>query len=95
MKETNISEKFDSNNYHFNPDSKFGVKVFKNKCDSVNDYMNLSPSDSLSLIKDIINEVKNVNGDFISVWHNESLNFQDRWSGWEGVYKEMIKYAIK
>ena len=24
-----------------NPDSKFGVKVFKNKCDSVNDYMNL------------------------------------------------------
>jgi len=24
-----------------NPDTKFGVKVFKNKCDSVNDYMNL------------------------------------------------------
>ena len=62
---------------------------------TLNDYMNLSPSDSLSLIKDIINEVKNVNGDFISVWHNESLNFQDRWSGWKGVYEEMIKYAIK
>ena len=62
---------------------------------TLNDYMNLSPSDSLSLIKDIINEVKNVNGDFISVWHNESLNFQDRWSGWQGVYEEMIKYAIK
>jgi len=25
MKETNISEKFDTNNYHFNPDSKFGI----------------------------------------------------------------------
>ena len=25
MKETNISEKFDTNNYHFNPDSKFGT----------------------------------------------------------------------
>jgi len=62
---------------------------------TLNDYMNLSPSESLSLIKEIINEVKNVNGDFISIWHNESLNFQDRWSGWKGVYEEMIKYAIK
>ena len=62
---------------------------------TLKDYMNLSPSESLSLIKDIINEVKNVNGKFISIWHNESLNFSDRWLGWENIYSEMIKYAIK
>jgi len=62
---------------------------------TLNDYMNLSSSESLSLIKCIINEVKNVNGQFISIWHNESLNFKGRWLGWENVYKDMIKYAIK
>ena len=62
---------------------------------TLNDYMNLSPQDSLTLIKDIVDEVKNVNGNFISIWHNESLNFQDRWAGWENIYEEMIKYAIK
>jgi len=62
---------------------------------TLNDYMNLSPTESLSLIKEVIDEVKNVNGNFISIWHNESLNFKDRWLGWENIYEAMINYAIK
>ena len=62
---------------------------------TLNDYMNLSPDESISLIKDMIKQVKKVHGKFTSIWHNESLYFEDRWSGWENVYEEMIKYAIK
>ena len=47
----------------------------------------------LDEIKNIINQVKSVNGTFISLWHNESLSDQKRWKGWRRVYEEMIKYA--
>ena len=62
---------------------------------SLNDYLKLDPKKSLVLIKTIIRSIKSVNGTFISIWHNESLNFSGRWLGWENVYSEMIKYAIK
>jgi len=35
--------------------------------------------------------VKNVNGTFISVWHNESLSDRDIWKGWKLVYEKMLK----
>ena len=40
-------------------------------------YLNLDPKDAISKIYNLINEVKYVNGTFTSVWHNQSLFFEN------------------
>ena len=40
------------------------------------DYMRTNPDEALNIIKQLIDEVKKVNGDFISIWHNESLYYK-------------------
>jgi hypothetical protein len=58
-------------------------------------YMNIGPSDAMQHIKPLIDEVKKVDGIFISLWHNDSLNDQKIWKGWKNVYEEMIQYSCK
>ena len=53
-------------------------------------YLKLKPEESIEKLKPIIQEVKNVNGTLISLWHNESLSDWGVWKGWKGVYEEMI-----
>ena len=43
------------------------------------------------LIAKLKSNVKEVNGSFISVWHNESLSNQQRWSGWREVFEHTFK----
>ncbi len=39
----------------------------------------------------IIDNIKNVGGEFVSVWHNESLSDYGQWQGWREVYDWQIK----
>ena len=61
---------------------------------TLRDYNHIEAKDAISHIKPLIDEVKAVNGTFISLWHNESLSNQKRWVGWDVVYEEMIKLAL-
>lgn len=61
---------------------------------TLNDYMKLTPRQSLGKIRDLKNEVKAVNGTFITLFHNESLSDYLRWKGWKRLYDSMIKIAI-
>ena len=56
-------------------------------------YLNLNPQVSLSKIKQLVNEVKAVNGTFISLWHNDTFSNFKQWKGWQSVYEELIKVA--
>ena len=58
---------------------------------TLNDYMKLTPRQSLGKIRDLRNEVKAVNGTLITLFHNESLSDYDRWKGWKRLYDSMIK----
>lgn len=58
-------------------------------------HMKVNPEDAMQKIKPLIDEAKAVNGTFISLWHNETLNDQKLWKGWRTVYEEMVKYAVK
>ncbi|MEO9571327.1 MAG: polysaccharide deacetylase family protein [Polaribacter sp.] len=60
---------------------------------TLNNYMKLTPRQSLGRIRDLKNEVKAVNGTFITLFHNESLSNYDRWKGWKRLYDSMIKIA--
>ena len=56
-------------------------------------YLELSPQASLIQISELIEEVKNVNGTFISLWHNDTFSNHKQWEGWQSVYTEMVKVA--
>ncbi|MBC8265715.1 MAG: polysaccharide deacetylase family protein [Flavobacteriales bacterium] len=56
-------------------------------------YLNLSPEQSIKQINQLIEQVKNVNGTFISLWHNDTFSNYKQWEGWQSVYKEMVKVA--
>jgi hypothetical protein len=57
-------------------------------------YMKLSPEESIIEISNIIEEVKEVEGTFVSLWHNETLSNSKQWQGWTNVYENMIFKAI-
>ncbi len=60
---------------------------------TLNDYLKITPKQSLGKIRDLRNEVKAVNGTFITLFHNESLSNHLRWKGWKRLYESMIKIA--
>jgi len=60
---------------------------------TLNDYMQLTPKQSSGRIRDLKNEVKVVNGTFITLFHNESLSDYLRWKGWKRLYESMLKIA--
>jgi hypothetical protein len=60
---------------------------------TLNDYMKLTPKQSLGRIRDLKNEVKAVEGTFITLFHNESLSNYLRWKGWRRLYESMLKIA--
>ncbi len=61
---------------------------------TLKDYMYKNREQSLEIIKMLIDEVKAVNGTFVSLWHNESLSNSQRWKGWHEVYTDMVMYAV-
>lgn len=57
-------------------------------------YMKIRPEEAMDHILPIIREVRQVNGDFISLWHNESLSENKIWAGWGGVYRQLVEAAV-
>lgn len=58
-------------------------------------YMKIEPHQAMDYINPLIAEVKAVHGDFVSLWHNESLSDYRMWEGWKQVYVQMINEAMK
>ena len=62
---------------------------------TLNQYQKLAPDDALKEIESIYEEVKYVEGTFVTLWHNESLSEMRNWKGWRRVYEEMIMIVSK
>ncbi len=56
-------------------------------------YLKISPEKAMTYIRPLIDQVKEVDGVFISLWHNDSINDQGLWKGWQKVYIDMVEYA--
>jgi hypothetical protein len=57
--------------------------------------MDLTVDDAQYLLKELIDRLRDVNGCFISLWHNETLSDNRHWKGWKDVYEYMLKEACK
>ena len=58
-------------------------------------YMKLRPEQAIEHISEIVEKVKKVDGTFIGLWHNETLNDVGIWSGWRNVFEHMVEVAHK
>lgn len=58
-------------------------------------YLNTSPSEAYTKICQIIDMIKSVNGQFIPLWHNESMSNYAEWEGWQDVYESMLGYCLE
>ena len=56
-------------------------------------YMGIGPENAMVHYRRLIDEVKMVDGNFISLWHNDSLNDYKQWQGWKAVFEGMIEYG--
>lgn len=57
------------------------------------DYMKVDPSTAIALSNRLIEATKAVNGEFMSLWHNESFSERGRWKGWTEVYIQLLEQA--
>jgi hypothetical protein len=60
---------------------------------TLQEYLRLSPEQAIDVLTSLINEIKNVNGVFIPLWHNQTLNDQKEWKGWLKVFEKMVQLA--
>jgi hypothetical protein len=82
------------NFYDLSLESETRLKVFPLTLmdGTLKEYMKLKPQDALERAKKLVDAVRAVNGTFVSLWHNDALNNEKQWVGWQQVYVEMIQY---
>lgn len=61
---------------------------------TMKDYMCLQPAEAWQITEKLMDEVKQVNGTFASLFHNESLNDSDHWKGWRRVFEQILQKGI-
>lgn len=79
----------------FEAETNFMIYPFAVMDGTLRDYMKLTPADAIAKIASLVEEVKKVNGTFISLWHNESLSNKKRWTGWLKVYEKLVEMAVE
>lgn len=74
--------------------TKLNIHPFALMDGTMRDYLELNTSESFEMAKRIIKEVKNVDGTFILLWHNETLSGEKRWEGWITLYRKILDYIL-
>lgn len=62
---------------------------------TLRNYMSLSPGEAKKKIAHLMNEVKEVEGVFVGIWHNETINDTYHWKGYREVFEEMNKIGFQ
>ncbi len=55
------------------------------------DYLNYTPKKSYDTILNLAKKVQEVDGTFITLFHNDSVSGNGRWRGWRKVYENLLK----
>ncbi len=71
----------------FEKESQLKIYPFAFMERTLRQHLNLTPIEAEKTILKIIDELKNLDGIFVSLWHNESLGDVAYWKGWKSVYE--------
>jgi hypothetical protein len=58
-------------------------------------YLKTGVRESFDQMRSLVDTVKSVNGELVSLWHNESLSETEGWNGWRGLYESFLEYVMK
>ena len=85
------------NYYDLEKEQETSLKVYPFQVMDItlNHYKKHNVTTAISAIEDIIEKIKNVNGTFVTIWHNEALSDHGHWKGWETVYREMLRLVFE
>jgi hypothetical protein len=59
---------------------------------TLNEYMKLTPEDALHKINELKAVVKQYNGEFIGIWHNDTVGENYHWKGWRKVFEFSLRH---
>lgn len=81
--------------YNLNSEKKENLLIFPfvYMDGTLRQYMKLSPEDSLPLIEESMNHVKEVGGVYMPIWHNSSINDLGEWKGWKLVLDKTVEWG--
>lgn len=57
---------------------------------TLNEYLQLDPQKAINVIDALYKEVCQYGGDFIFIWHNETIGGYKHWAGWQGVFEHTL-----
>ena len=57
---------------------------------TLNEYMELNCDEAIKLINRLKHEVKIYGGNFVALWHNETIGDYGKWKGWSKVLEETL-----
>lgn len=57
---------------------------------TLKDYLNMTTKKSFETIENLLEEVKKVDGTFITIFHNDSLSGTGRWYNWDKKFEEFL-----
>ena len=57
---------------------------------TLNEYMKLTPEEATQVILKLYKEIEKYGGDFLCVWHNETIGDYGIWEGW----REVLNYTL-
>lgn len=60
---------------------------------TLKDYMKLNPDDAIIQLKNLSDITKSAGGEFVQLWHNDSLSNLGEWKGWRTVFEQATEYA--
>jgi hypothetical protein len=58
-------------------------------------YMALTPDAAIEKIEELVHKIEQTGGDFISLWHNETLTDRGDWAGWRKVFEYCLERGSK
>jgi hypothetical protein len=63
---------------------------------TLNQYLKLSPEEAQKIVNGLTDQVKMHGGNFICIWHNDTINDLGVWEGWKAVLEFTIdQFRIK
>ena len=80
---------------NFEEETSLTIYPFQLMDITLNQYKKYNVSAAISVIEDLIEKIRNVNGTFVTIWHNEALSDHGHWKGWETVYREMLRLVFE
>lgn len=86
--------------FHFfdlsrNQRTELMIHPFQTMDVTLKNYLKMDPEQAWQQIEKLMLEVKNVNGTFISLWHNESLKDSGQWLRWRKVFEQILETGLK